>query len=72
MVDISVVIPYYNESKTISATLHLIANQTFKPKEIIFVNSSSTDNTSEIIDSWMKNQKHIKLLQEIVNIVKIF
>lgn len=53
MIDISIVIPYYNESETISNTLQLIENQTLKPKEVIFVNSSSVDRTSEIIDLWI-------------------
>jgi|TARA_B110000008_G_C16926164_1_gene546797 glycosyltransferase involved in cell wall biosynthesis len=56
MIDISLVIPYYNESSTISKTLNLIDNQSFKPKEVIFINSSSTDNSSEIIDLWIDSQ----------------
>jgi glycosyltransferase involved in cell wall biosynthesis len=56
MIEISVVIPYYNESSTISKTLNLIGKQSHKPNEVIFVNSSSTDITSEIIDLWIENQ----------------
>ena len=63
MIDISVVIPYYNESPTISKTLNLIANQTFKPKEVIFVNSSSTDRSSEIIDMWIDNQSDNEIIK---------
>jgi glycosyltransferase involved in cell wall biosynthesis len=70
MIDISIVIPYYNESDTISNTLHLIENQTLKPKEVIFVNSSSEDRSSEIVDLWIqtKAQKsEIKYLNIISN-----
>jgi glycosyltransferase involved in cell wall biosynthesis len=56
MIDISLVIPYYNESSTISETLKRIGNQSFKPKEVIFVNSSSTDKSCEIIDLWIYSQ----------------
>jgi glycosyltransferase involved in cell wall biosynthesis len=56
MINISLVIPYYNESSTIALTLDLIEKQTFKPKEVIFINSSSTDSSSENIDSWIANQ----------------
>jgi glycosyltransferase involved in cell wall biosynthesis len=65
MIDISLVIPYYNESSTIETTLSLIAEQSYKPKEVIFVNSSSTDNTSKVIDFWIQTQlvnDHIKYL----------
>ena len=56
MIDISVVIPYYNESSTIATTLSLIGGQSYKPKEVIFVNSSSTDSSSGIIDLWIESQ----------------
>ena len=56
MIDISVVIPYYNESSTIATTLNLIGGQSCKPKEVIFVNSSSTDSSSGIIDLWIESQ----------------
>ena len=56
MIDISVVIPYYNESSTIATTLNLIVGQSYKPKEVIFVNSSSTDSSSGIIDLWIESQ----------------
>ena len=49
--DITVVIPYYNEQGTILFTLQRIAEQTLQPKVAIFVNSSSTDDTSAIIDA---------------------
>jgi len=65
MIDISVVIPYYNESSTIATTLSLIGGQSYKPKEVIFVNSSSTDSSSGIIDLWIENQidnNHVRYL----------
>ncbi len=52
--EITVVVPYYNESKSIEMTLSLIADQTLKPRMAILVNSSSTDNCSEIVDLWIE------------------
>lgn len=51
---ISVIISYYNEAKTIETTLDLLIGQTLPPKEIILINSSSTDNSSEVIQQWVK------------------
>ena len=48
---ISIVIPFYNESESIQRTLLCIDNQELPPSEVIFVDSGSTDNTAEIINS---------------------
>lgn len=56
--DITVIIPYYNEEKTILTTLRLVSTQTLMPKEVFLINSSSSDNTSKIINKWInKNQQ---------------
>ncbi len=51
--DISAAFPYYNEAKTVRTTLDLISRQTLMPREVFFVNSSSTDSSSRIIDAWI-------------------
>ena len=48
---ISVVIPFYNESESIKRTLICLDDQEFLPSEVIFVDSGSTDNTAEIINT---------------------
>lgn len=55
--DITVVIPYHNEKKTIEYTLERVGEQTISPKVAIFVNSSSTDDTFDVVNKWIaKNQ----------------
>ncbi len=54
---ISVIIPYHNEQKTIEKTLELIKSQSYQPKEVLLINSSSTDTTSNLIDKWIVKNK---------------
>ena len=57
--NISVVIPYYNESLTLERTLNALANQTLSPSEIILVDSGSNDNSSLVIEEFIK-ERHAK------------
>lgn len=55
---VTIVFPYHNEAPTIHKTIELICSQTVLPREVIFVNSSSPDNCSEVIDQWiLENQE---------------
>ncbi|WP_320663935.1 glycosyltransferase family 2 protein [Prochlorococcus sp. MIT 1223] len=58
LLDITVVFPYYNENKTIKTTLDLISRQSKMPREVIFVNSTSSDKTSETIDNWIRENQN--------------
>ena len=62
--NISVVIPYYNESLTLERTLDALANQTLLPFEIILVDSGSNDNSLSVIKDFIKKYyiKNIILL----------
>ena len=55
--EITVIVPYYNERETIRYTLERVAEQTLPAKTAIFVNSSSTDDTSTIIDIWIEQNR---------------
>jgi glycosyltransferase involved in cell wall biosynthesis len=50
MQNITVIVPYHDESHSITNTFISLINQTIIPDEIIFVNSSSNDNSEEIIN----------------------
>ena len=55
-----VTVPYYNESEGILETLKDISNQEFEADKVIFVDSGSTDKTSDIINNWIiTNNKKI-------------
>lgn len=55
--DITVVIPYFNEEKSLLTTIHLISSQTLMPKVVIFVDSTSTDQSSVLVDQWIKTNQ---------------
>lgn len=62
---LTIVIPYHNEKKTINKTLKQIYNQSYKNFDVIFVNSQSTDNTSFLIDDFVKKKKIKKRFKNI-------
>jgi glycosyltransferase involved in cell wall biosynthesis len=66
--DISVIIPYHNEAETIRTTLDLLHRQTFPPKEVILVDSASTDKSYDIIQSWIDGQGRQEGRPEFINL----
>lgn len=46
---ISIVIPAYNRTETISRCVEMVLGQTFSPREVIIVDDCSTDETVKII-----------------------
>lgn len=57
MVKVSIIIPVYNESKYIVATLKAIREQGFKDIEVILADNGSTDGTREIARKTYPNIK---------------
>ena len=51
--NISAIITYYNEEKKILNTLEFVKRQSEILTEVIFINSSSSDNTRNIIDRFI-------------------
>ncbi len=58
-IKISVIIPVYNVQDYLAKCLDSIVNQTYKNLEIIVVNDCTPDNSQEIIDEYVKNDKRI-------------
>jgi teichuronic acid biosynthesis glycosyltransferase TuaG len=50
--DFSVVIPCFNAESTVNRAFKSVLNQTFLPKEVIFVNDASTDQTQSILNEF--------------------
>ena len=63
---LSVVVPVYNRADVVGATLESIANQCYRPFELILIDNGSTDGSLDFLRSWAKaNQTdgmHIKVL----------
>jgi glycosyltransferase involved in cell wall biosynthesis len=55
--EITVIIPYHNESDTIEYTLEQIGMQSLPAKTALFVNSSSSDLSSTVVDNWIKRNQ---------------
>lgn len=53
----SIIIPTFNDSKTISNTIKSVLEQTYTNFEIIIMNDGSTDETAEVLKKYKLNQK---------------
>lgn len=58
---VSVVVPTYNEEKTIEGTLKALVRQSYRNFEIIIIDSGSKDGTLEILKKYQRNYRRIKL-----------
>lgn len=57
MLGITVVIPYYNESRTILLTLEQLLRQTRTPERVLLIDSGSNDGTPDVINRWIEDHK---------------
>ncbi len=58
---ISVVMPTYNDAKYLAPAIEDILNQTYANFELIIVNDGSTDNTSEVLETYSQKDDRIKI-----------
>ena len=63
-IEVSIIIPVYNEEKQISHCLDSIQCQEYKNYEVIIVDDESIDKTGEICDSYAKKDKRFKVIHE--------
>lgn len=62
--NISVIVPTYNEEKTILRCLEALGEQALKPKEIIIVDDGSTDGTEREILRFAQNDQRVKIFKQ--------
>lgn len=62
--EISVIIPTYNEAQHIKTCLLSLTSQSFKIKEIIVVDDGSTDTTCQIISALKSKITNLKILHQ--------
>ena len=62
MPKISIVLPTYNGEKYIQESIESIINQTFKDWELIIVNDCSNDDTSLIVNEYIKKDNRIRVI----------
>jgi len=56
---VSVLLPVYNDSKTIAQSIRSILGQTFRDFELIIVDDGSSDNTPQIVGSFEDPRIHL-------------
>ena len=61
---ISIIIPCFNASQTISRTLKSLREQDYKKLEVIIINDGSTDNSLEIISKYQQFDNRIKVFSQ--------
>lgn len=54
---VSVIVPFYNSEAYLDRCIRSIVNQTYKNIELIMVNNASTDNSSDIAETFLKDNR---------------
>ena len=61
---VSVVVPAFNAAETLPETLGSVRNQTYRNLDIVVVDDGSTDDTAAIVQSHMKQEPRVRLVQQ--------
>ena len=59
---VSIITPSYNSAKFIQHTIESVLNQTFFDWELLIVDDCSTDNSCEVIQKFVEQDRRIKLI----------
>jgi glycosyltransferase involved in cell wall biosynthesis len=65
---ISVLLPAYNEEKTISSTIESILGQTYANYEFVVIDDGSIDDTTQILEKYAKKDSRLKLIHNETNL----
>lgn len=61
---ISIIVPIYNNHKSLDSCLESLLKQSYKKIEILLVDDGSTDGSSEICDKYAKSYKRIRVFHK--------
>ena len=64
---VSIILPVYNNEKSIGDTIESVISQKYQNWELIIIDDASTDNSSEVINKFAGEDKRISVLQNEVN-----
>lgn len=67
MEKVSVILPVFNAEESLSRTIKSVLNQTYKNIELIIIDDCSTDNSVEIINTFIQHDSRIKLFCNLKN-----
>ena len=62
MPKVSIIVPLFNKSKYIAATLESILQQKFDDYEVIIINDGSTDESPQIVEEYAEKDHRICLI----------
>ena len=60
----SIIIPSFNRASFLSKAINSVINQSFQNWELIIVDDGSTDNTRDLVDGYILNDKRIKYIYQ--------
>ncbi len=68
MIDISIIMPVYNNSIYLNESIESVLNQTFENFELIIIDDGSIDNTIHILEYYKKLDERVKIFRNQKNI----
>lgn len=63
MTIISIVMPLYNQANVVGEAIRSVINQTFQDWELIVVDDCSTDNSKDVVKTFIYNDSRIRLVE---------
>lgn len=64
---VSIITPMYNSEKFIEATIKSVLNQTYQEWEMLIIDDCSTDNSPNIVKSYMQQDSRIRCIKTETN-----